>query len=395
MLAPKLRIPAYRHYKPKNLAVVRIDGRDIYLGRYGSPESHERYNREVAQWLAGESKAKLPPAEAVSAVPTINELALRYCQFAESYYVKNGKPTTEVKCINEMLRRLLRVYGESPSTEFGPKALKLVRDQFVADGLCRNVINRHIGRLKRMFKWAVEYELIPVTTYQALATVAGLRRGRTMVRESVPIRPADDADVEKSIPFMPAQVQAMVRLQRLTGCRPGEICMLRPCDVDMREDVWCYTPAEHKTQHHGHERRIYLGPKAQEILRPWLVRDPASYCFSPAEARAAFDAARKAARKTPMTPSQAKRKPKRKPKKQPGQHYTVFSYRRAIDRACKAAGVTSWGPNRLRHSCATELRKLSGLEASQVVLGHKSADITQVYAERNFELARRLMQEMG
>jgi hypothetical protein len=31
--------PKYRHYKPKNLAVVRSNGKDIYLGRYNSPES--------------------------------------------------------------------------------------------------------------------------------------------------------------------------------------------------------------------------------------------------------------------------------------------------------------------------------------------------------------------
>ena len=39
MPRPPSRIPKYRHYKPKNLGVVRIDGRDIYLGKYNSPES--------------------------------------------------------------------------------------------------------------------------------------------------------------------------------------------------------------------------------------------------------------------------------------------------------------------------------------------------------------------
>ena len=37
--------PAYRHYKPKNLAVVRIDGRDFYLGKYDSPESWRKYHQ--------------------------------------------------------------------------------------------------------------------------------------------------------------------------------------------------------------------------------------------------------------------------------------------------------------------------------------------------------------
>ena len=46
------RLPKYRHYKPKNLAVVRIDGKDHYLGPYGSPESQDTYRRLLAEWLA-------------------------------------------------------------------------------------------------------------------------------------------------------------------------------------------------------------------------------------------------------------------------------------------------------------------------------------------------------
>ena len=52
MLNRTPRLPKYRHFKPKNLAVVRIDDRDHYLGKYDSPESHERYHRLVAEWLA-------------------------------------------------------------------------------------------------------------------------------------------------------------------------------------------------------------------------------------------------------------------------------------------------------------------------------------------------------
>ena len=46
------RTPKYRHYRPKNLAVVRIDGKDHYLGRYGTPESHAKYRRLLAEWLS-------------------------------------------------------------------------------------------------------------------------------------------------------------------------------------------------------------------------------------------------------------------------------------------------------------------------------------------------------
>jgi hypothetical protein len=41
--------PKYRHFKPRDLAVVRINGRDHYLGQYGSPASREAYARLIAE----------------------------------------------------------------------------------------------------------------------------------------------------------------------------------------------------------------------------------------------------------------------------------------------------------------------------------------------------------
>ncbi|MFN9605973.1 MAG: tyrosine-type recombinase/integrase [Planctomycetota bacterium] len=54
-----------------------------------------------------------------------------------------------------------------------------------------------------------------------------------------------------------------------------------------------------------------------------------------------------------------------------------------------------WTPNRLRHSAGTEIRKRFGLEAAQVILGHASADVTQVYAERDMQRAIAIMREVG
>jgi len=57
MPRPRTNRPAYRHYRPKNLAVVRIDGKDHYLGPYGSEASYERYHRLIADWLAHSGSA--------------------------------------------------------------------------------------------------------------------------------------------------------------------------------------------------------------------------------------------------------------------------------------------------------------------------------------------------
>ena len=54
-----------------------------------------------------------------------------------------------------------------------------------------------------------------------------------------------------------------------------------------------------------------------------------------------------------------------------------------------------WSPNQLRHTAGTAIRKRFGLEAAQVILGHASADVTQIYAERDLQKAVDIMREVG
>ena len=68
----------------------------IYLGPYGSPESQERYNEVVAQWLAnGRCWPVQEPPKAVDDPYTVTELICDYWQHARQYYVKDGQPTSE------------------------------------------------------------------------------------------------------------------------------------------------------------------------------------------------------------------------------------------------------------------------------------------------------------
>ena len=95
-------------------------------------------------------------------------------------------------------------------------------------GYVRTSINIHMGRIRRMFKWAVGEELIPPERFEALRAVTGLRYGRTSARETKPVGPAPSQAVEAVIPFVPPQIAAMIQLQRLTGMRPGMIGILIP-----------------------------------------------------------------------------------------------------------------------------------------------------------------------
>src|SRR5208337_4478035 len=236
---------------------------------------------------------------------------------ADVYYVKNGKPTVEPGNMRLAIRPLRKLYGDTLAREFGPVALKAVRAAMVEGDICRSEINRRIGRIVRIFKWAVSEELVPPSVHQALQTVPGLRRGRADVRESEPVKPVPDAFVDAVRPHVLPQIWAMVELMRISGMRPQEVCQMRTIDLDQSGRVWSFKPETHKTEHHGRERRIYLGPVAQTILRPWLRTELTAYLFSPREAMEHRLAERRRNRKSKVQPSQRDRR-KARPKRKTG-----------------------------------------------------------------------------
>ncbi len=197
------------------------------------------------------------------------------------------------------------------------------------------------------------------------------------------------------LPYLTVPVRAMVQIQRLTGMRPGEVVILRPCDIERTSGkTWVYRPESHKTEHHDIARVVFLGPKAQAILAPFLFRNPGAYCFSPREAVEELRRRQREIRKTPIQPSQRDRR-RRKPRKQPGERYSVDTYGNAIERACLKAGIPEWHPNQLRHSKATEIRREAGLDAARAVLGHRTPKVTEVYAEIDQAKAAAVMEKLG
>ena len=283
------RIPSYQLHQRSGRAVVTLGGRDYDLGRHGTPESRAEYDRLLAEWLATGRPPK-PAGSAPGADLSVDRLASEYVDYADDYYVRDGRRTSEPANIRLALEAVCELYGHTPAREFGPLRLQTVRRVWIDSKLCRNEVNRRFQRIVRMFRWAVGEELVPLSTYQALRVVPVLRRGQAGVRESEPVRPVPDASVDAIRPYVSRQVWAMVELQRLTGMRSGEVRTMRTVDVDTSGPVWAYTPRTHKTKDFGHERKVYLGPLAQQVLRPWLRADPAAALFQPREAVAEYRA---------------------------------------------------------------------------------------------------------
>jgi site-specific recombinase XerD len=277
--------PSYSLHKASGQARVRIDGVDHNVGPFNSEKSRAKYNDLITDWLARQDD------------PTglsIADLSLLYLAHARRHYRKNGVETSEVNCVKQALRYLVTAHGELLCRNFGPKALKKVRDKMIEAGLCRNVINKHVSRLRRMFKWSVSEELVPVSVHQRLCTLPGLEAGRSATRESEPVRPVANALIDAVKPFFSRQIWGMIQLQLATGMRPGEVIQIRGIDLNTTGAIWEYVPTSHKTEHHGRGRTIFMGPKAQEIVRQFQRRDLQAHLFSPREARAEFVAGRRA-----------------------------------------------------------------------------------------------------
>jgi integrase len=413
------------------------------LGKYDTPESRVEYVRVIAEW---EANGRRLTGSASGKHISVHELVLAYWKHIELHYRRpDGTPTSEVHEYKLALRPVCHLFGSLPADEFGPLALKAVRKLMVEgynhplyghqNRLSRGVVNQRIGRVRRMFKWGAENEMVPSSVLHGLQAVRGLQRGRSDARENEPVRPVHPDLVEKTLPRMSRQVAAMVRLQLLAGMRPGEVVLLRACDLDVTGNVWLYRPGSeegpegrHKTAYHGHQRVIAIGPQGQAITRQFLTLDARAYLFSPRDAEAERKAELRRKRKTKVQPSQWNRR-KTKPRKSPGDRYTTSSYAHAIAKACVKAfpppaplaqsvdetkkqwrarltleqyeelkrwrKAHHWHPHQLRHTAATKIRREFGLDVARVVLGHRSPQITELYAELDMSRASEVMERLG
>jgi len=390
---PKRQPPKPSLHKGSGQAVVRLSGKDVYLGKFGSEQAQRAYDDVLARWLANGRQLPEPSADTR---PTVTSLCIAYMRHSEAYYRRpDGSATGEVEQVRYVLKRLRAGFGAMAAEDFGPRSLIAFRETLIDSGLCRSSVNTHIGRVRRMFKWCAAQELVDHGVYQALTTVDGLRKGRSAAKETKRVEPVSEADYRAVLPHLPPTVRAIVRVLWYSGCRVGELLPLTTGDLDRSGELWRYTPSTHKNSYRDQHREIVFGKRAQAVLRPFLKADPSAVLFSPREAEDARHVAQRAARKTPMTPSQQVRKRVRSPKRQPGERYSAASVRRAIARACDSAKVPRWTTHRLRHSAGTRIRDAFDLEHAQASLGHASLHAAQIYSEVSRRRAEEAMRALG
>jgi integrase len=414
--ANKSFCPAHSTPKNPSLNTIGFAGRrkQILLpGAFNSKESLAEYHRLCTLLRANHGRL-LSHGSSIADL-TVSELILRYMrymdEFAKSYYVHpdTKEPTSEIECLSQAFRPLNRLFGSLPVAEFDSLKVETLQNAMATGvwlneeerknkekqkkplGVARSTINRHVDRIKRLFRWGCVRKFVPADNLVNLEAVASLRQGRSIARETAPVKPVDVDVVHETLQFLPPVTADIVRLLLLTGARVGELCRLRGREIG---SIWLYHVTHHKTLHHGHSRTIAFGPNAQLILRRHLKDDPDALLFSPADQDRLIKERQRTERKTPVQPSQRDRS-KKNPQRKPGDSFTAQAINHAIRRACSKAGVSIWHTHQLRHSAALVIMREHGIEAARSVLGHKTLNMALHYSGIDLERAKEVAAKVG
>jgi integrase len=362
-----MKVPKYRKHTVRNIGFVQHKGKRHYLpGKHKSAESRAAYQAFVSDHIL--NAATLPMTRS----GTLANLCLQYLSEA-----RRRVSASQYDHLRRDVERLLKMFPSLNANEFGPLQFRELQQSLINERIenkrtkkvrrhSKSYIDAICARVRTMIRWGVSYAIVSPVTLTAIETVPGVPHG--LAPASKKRKPANMANVEKTIEQMARIPADMTRLQLLTGARSDSICRaeLSQFDFESVPGVWLWRP-RHKNEHRDQELIIALGPQAQKLLQPYVKKAKPGYPLFPAE------------RSNDGTVG----------------FYAVRSLRQAVVRAAARAKVPQWTPHQLRHAKGHETRAKHGIEATQAVLGHKSLKASEIYSARMLEKAIEIARESG
>lgn len=251
MPAGKKTVPSMLRHIRSGQARVRIGGRDYYLGVWGSAAAESKYRAVVAEFLRSGSPPSSSRRRGRGPVGlTVTELIVKYLGNLERRGASDGID----KSIKPALRRLRQSFGDLPAADFGEQELRELQRIAARERGAHgerlsygHVRSKVVGCTKRMFQWAKAEQLVPKRNALDVLTAKPLPASELGLDVLPAVEPAADELIERVLPNLAPMIADMVRLQRLTGARPGEVCAIRWDLIDQSRPVWVFELSAHKT----------------------------------------------------------------------------------------------------------------------------------------------------
>ena len=370
----KSRQLTYSCYKSRNRGFIKYpaachaDRLTEWLpGKYDSAESREAYEKSAGYYMlhgtvppwVGTKSAKTKPSTTDQVGPASLTVAQLCGQFADERLPRYAK--AEQAAFRIAMRRLCYSCGNNPVATIGHADLRQARKLFVAAGNCVNYVNQQVNRIRSVFAFGLEEDLVPAAVISSLAVVKGLKRGDGKVYPEK--KAVSDAVVRETCEHLPQAAVDLITVIRHSGSRPGEMFGLKVGDIIQHTpDLWRYEPEDHKNAQYGHSRTIRFGPRCIAILKRLTAKRKASdYVF--------------------VRPEQTDYRNKRRHAKTAGKPWDRHCFHHIIARTCKANDIPHWHPHQLRHAAASEAynRKNGAAAAAQALLGHSRLSTTDRY----------------
>jgi integrase len=341
------KLPKYCRQPSSNRAFVNLPlgkgkRKRVYLGDYNSAESLAEYDKVVGNWLA------------TKRAPDVDNNVTTVASVAERFRSEQKRKVSESKRyhLDAAIKILVELFPDRPALEFDSLQMNRLRSELIDRGYSRKYCNDILVIVKRCFKWSMQRDYITTDQHVKIQSIDSVSSGEAPTKI---VEPANDDDVNATLPLLSRDFQDTIAFLRATGCRPGEARLMQVGDID-REN-WLLHRDKHKTAHKGKSRYVPIPSSVREILLPRLLRPEDAFVFG----------------------ADGGDRP-----------YEKRALGRAIDRAIKKLNeqrseddlptVDHWHPYRLRHLRATEVREQYGVEVAQVLLGHARISMTEHYA---------------
>jgi integrase len=263
-----------------------------------------------------------------------------------------------ISAYNKIKALLADFLPNCDTSQFSALSLMEFRLYLIGKGYERKYINKLVGMIRRMFKWAVPLDLVsPILAFK-LSQVKDLEPGETDARENPEREAAAIETIIAVLSHLPEQIRDMILLQALTGMRPSEICGLIVSEIIKDSEAirkynlfgnWLYLPKEHKTSGKDKQRPVVFDETAQIILKKYMDGKEGD---------------------APLFCNLQKRR---------GRAISVERYGRILAETIETHGLPKFTPYQIRHTNGTWISDVLDRDHARAQLGHSSVKTTGIY----------------